>query len=28
MQNICVYPADGDASYCAQWFPGSGAHVH
>jgi suppressor of ftsI len=28
MQNICVYPQDGDESYCAQWFSGSGGHAH
>lgn len=28
MQNICVYPSGEAASYCAQWFPGSGSHVH
>jgi suppressor of ftsI len=28
MQNICVYPQGQDASYCAQWFPGSGGHTH
>ncbi|HEV3051230.1 MAG TPA: multicopper oxidase family protein [Longimicrobium sp.] len=29
MQNICVYPQGQDASYCAQWFSGSGGgHVH
>jgi len=28
MQNICVYPQNADKSYCAQWFPGAGGHVH
>jgi suppressor of ftsI len=29
MQNLCVYPAGEDASYCARWFPASGGgHTH
>jgi FtsP/CotA-like multicopper oxidase with cupredoxin domain len=29
MQNICVYPQGSNASYCAQWYPGTtGGHAH